>query len=197
VTPESNEERAVAQAAGVNVRVATADDLDAVMAIERPVFGHEAWSEEMMRRDMADANCYYLVGELVGTGQIVGYAGLLCAPGSGEGDIQTIAVSPLARGRGLARVMMVDLIAEAAHRGANRLFLEVRSDNPIAIGLYRNLDFREVGVRAGYYQPDNVDAVVMRLEPVPGGPASRSLGPIGSELTNPPTVGEWPKDGAC
>jgi ribosomal-protein-alanine acetyltransferase len=184
-------------AAGVTVRLATADDLDAVMAIERPVFGHEAWSEEMMRRDMTDANCYYLVGELVGSGTIVGYAGLLCAPGSGEGDIQTIAVSPLARGRGLARVMMVDLIAEAGRRGASRLFLEVRADNPIAIGLYRNLDFREVGVRAGYYQPDNVDAVVMRLEPVPGGPASRSLGPIGSEVIQSPVVGEWPKDGAC
>ena len=191
------DERAIAQAAGVTVRVARADDLDAIMAIERPVFGHEAWSDEMMRRDMADANCYYLVGELVGSGQIVGYAGLLCAPGSGEGDIQTIAVSPLARGRGLARVMMVDLIAEAGRRGASRLFLEVRADNPIAIGLYRNLDFREVGLRAGYYQPDNVDAVVMRLEPVPGGPASRSLGPIGAEVINPPTIGEWPKDGAC
>jgi ribosomal-protein-alanine acetyltransferase len=188
----ANDERAIAQAAGVNVRLATADDLDGIMAIERPVFGHEAWSDEMMRRDMADANCYYLVGELVGTGQIVGYAGLLCPANSGEGDIQTIAVSPLARGRGLARVMMVDLIAEAARRGASRLFLEVRADNPIAIGLYRNLDFREVGVRAGYYQPDNVDAVVMRLEPVPGGPAARSLGPVGSEL-----IGEWPKDGAC
>jgi ribosomal-protein-alanine acetyltransferase len=192
-----SDERAVAQAAGVTVRLATADDLDAVMAIERPVFGHEAWSDEMMRRDMSDANCYYLVGELVGTGKVVGYAGLLCAHGSGEGDIQTIAVSPLARGRGLARVMMVDLIAEAGRRGASRLFLEVRADNPIAIGLYRNLDFREVGVRAGYYQPDNVDAVVMRLEPVPGGPAIRSLGPIGSELTNPPTLGQWHKDGAC
>jgi ribosomal-protein-alanine acetyltransferase len=192
-----NDDRALAQAAGVTVRLAEASDLDSVMAIERSVFGHEAWSDEMMRRDMADANCYYLVGEMVGTGQIVAYAGLLCALGSGEGDIQTIAVSPLARGRGLARVMMVDLIAEAGRRGASRLFLEVRSDNAIAMGLYRNLDFREVGVRAGYYQPDNVDAVVMRLEPVPGGPASRSLGPIGAELTNPPIVGEWPKDGAC
>ena len=174
------------------MRLATAEDLDAIMAIERSVFGHEAWSDEMMRRDMADANCYYLVGELVGTGQVVAYSGLLCAPGSGEGDIQTIAVTPLVRGRGLARVMMVDMIAEAAKRGANRLFLEVRADNPVAIELYRSLDFREIGVRAGYYQPDNVDAVTMRLEPVPGGPASRSLGPIGAEV-----VGEWPKDGAC
>jgi hypothetical protein len=96
---------------------------------------------------------------------------------------------------------MNELIAEAGRRGANRLFLEVRADNPVAIGLYRALDFREVGVRAGYYQPDNVDALTMRLEPVPGGPASRSLGPIGSEVTgaadSDTSVGTWPKDGAC
>lgn len=187
---------------GVTLRLATAEDLDAIMAIERPVFGHEAWTDEMMRRDMADTNCHYLVGELVGSGQVVGYAGLLCARGSGEGDIQTIAVSPLVRGRGLGRALMIELIAEAGRRGANRLFLEVRADNPTAISLYRTLDFREVGVRAGYYQPDNVDALTMRLEPVPGGPASRSLGPIGSEVTGAGAaesapVGTWPKDGAC
>ncbi len=187
-----SDDRVIEQAAGVRVRLATGDDIDAIMAIERPVFGHEAWSDEMMRRDVLDPNCYYLVGELTVTGQIVGYAGLLCAPGSGEGDIQTIAVTPTVRSRGLGRVMMADLIAEAGRRGANRLFLEVRADNPVAIGLYRTLDFREIGMREGYYQPDNVDAVLMRLEPVPGGPASRSLGPIGSEVT-----GEWPKDGAC
>ena len=187
----------IAQAAGVNVRLANADDLGGIMTIERAVFEHEAWSAEAMRRDMLDANCYYLVGELVATGQIVGYAGLLCGAGSGEGDIQTIAVTPTVRSRGLGRVMMADLIAEAGRRGATRLFLEVRSDNPVAIGLYRALGFVEVGVREGYYQPDNVDAVVMKLEPVPGGPSSRKLGPIGSELTNPPAIGEWPKDGAC
>ena len=45
---------------------------------------------------------------------------------------------------------------------------EVRADNPGARHLYDSLGFVELGVRPGYYKPDNVDAVVMRLAiPVP------------------------------
>lgn len=173
----------LAQSAGVNVRLAREDDLDGIMAIERAVFEAEAWPEEAMRCDMMSPHCHYVVGELTATGQIVGYAGLQCPSGSDDGDIQTIATHPTVRSRGLGRVMMNELIDEAAKRGAHRLFLEVRADNPIAIGLYRALGFHEIGVRAGYYQPENVDAVVMRLEPVPGGPGERRVGPVGIECT--------------
>jgi len=169
------------QSAGVTVRLAAEGDLEGIMTIERTVFAHEAWPDEAMRRDIVSPNCFYVVGELAATGQIVGYAGLQCPPGAGDGDIQTIATHPTVRSRGLGRVMMGELIEEAAKRGAHRLFLEVRSDNPIAIGLYRALGFHEIGSRPGYYQPDNVDAVIMRLDPVPGGPGERSVGPVGSE----------------
>lgn len=151
-----------------------------------------------MRADMLSEYCYYLVAELVGTDVLVGYAGLMCPVESGEGDIQTIAVSPMVRGRGVGRVLMADLIGEAASRGASRLFLEVRADNPIAIGLYRALGFHEIGTRPGYYQPDNVDAVTMRLEPVPAGPEVRRVGPVGAEAVEPQTWEEIRKqDGAC
>lgn len=173
-------------APGITVRRATGDDIDAIMAIENAVFDEHAWSAEAMRHDVTDVHCYYVVGEEAVTGRIVGYAGLLCGEGAGEGDIQTVAVSPEVRSRGLGRVMMGELLEEAARRRAYRLFLEVRADNPVAIGLYRSMGFLEVGIRAGYYQPDDMDAVVMRLEPVPGGPDARPpLGPVGS--TNP----EW------
>lgn len=173
----------IGQAAGVSFRRATNDDLDGIMSIEREVFGSHAWPAEAMRNDIASQHCHYLVAELVGTDIVVGYAGLLCAQGSGDGDIQTIAVSPTVRSRGLGRVMMSELIDEAARRGAHRLFLEVRADNPVAIGLYRALGFLEIGTRPGYYQPENVDAVLMRLDPVPGGPGERRVGPVGIQCT--------------
>ncbi|MFC7765894.1 GNAT family N-acetyltransferase [Leucobacter soli] len=55
------------------------------------------------------------------------------------------------------------LLDEAARRGVHEVFLEVRADNPVARGLYASLGFDEIGVRPRYYQPDDVDAVVMRL----------------------------------
>ena len=55
-------------------------------------------------------------------------------------------------------------------RGAARLFLDVRADNPGAQTLYEALGFEPIAVRPGYYQPDNVDAVVMRHTLVPPAP---------------------------
>ena len=153
------------------------DDLDAVMALETSIFGSDAWHREMMRAEMVNPNCRYLVAELTNAPVVVGYAGLLCPPGSGDGDIQTIAVSPEMRGQGLGREMMTELLAEAQRRAATRVFLEVRADNAVAQALYRDLGFIPVGVRAGYYQPDDVDAVMMRWDLGPSGrPGSQSPG---------------------
>jgi ribosomal-protein-alanine N-acetyltransferase len=146
----------------ITLRPATTDDVDAIMAIEAPVFGHEAWSTEAMARDVGDSNCVYFVAE-AGT-EVIAYAGLLCPPGSGEADVQTIAVLPAARSKGLGRRLMAQLLAAAEQRRATRIFLEVRADNPQAIALYSSLGFEEIAVRPGYYQPEGVDAVVMRRE---------------------------------
>jgi ribosomal-protein-alanine N-acetyltransferase len=137
------------------------------MAIEIPVFGAEAWSTEAMARDVGDRNCFYLVAEahtdaLGGEPTVIGYAGLLAPRGSGDGDIQTIAVLPQFRSLGLGRTLMTALLEEAQARTAHRVFLEVRADNPHAISLYASLGFEEIAVRPGYYQPEGVDAVIMK-----------------------------------
>lgn len=147
-------------ASELRLRPAEPTDLDAIWAIESAVFGNEAWSLEMMREELAADHRTYLVLEDP-DGAVNGYGGLL-ALGT-EGDIQTIAVAPAARGAGHGRRMMNALLDAAAERGVREVFLEVRADNPVAQGLYLALGFEEIGVRPRYYQPDNVDAVVMRL----------------------------------
>ncbi|UFS59366.1 ribosomal protein S18-alanine N-acetyltransferase [Subtercola endophyticus] len=148
------------------MRVAGPADLDAIMALETATFENDAWSPAMMRSDLELRHTYYLVAERAEhpSAALLGYAGLLSPRGAADADIQTIAVAPDARGQGLGRKLMQALIAEAARRGARRVFLEVRADNPGAQHLYRTLGFTDIGVRRGYYQPDNVDAVVMRLD---------------------------------
>ena len=143
------------------LRPATEADLDAIWAIESAVFGAEAWTREMMREELtADHRCYLALADKAGV--VRGYGGLL-AVGT-EGDIQTIAVHPEARGAGQGRRLMTALLDEAQDRGVREVFLEVRADNPVARGLYESLGFAEIGIRPRYYQPGNVDAVVMRLE---------------------------------
>ena len=139
-------------------------DLEAIMRLETGIFENDAWSSTMMARDLGDPACYYLVAfPPDDPSSIEGYAGLLAPRGATEGDIQTIAVADPARGHGLGRTIMQALINEARKRGARLIFLEVRADNPDAQRLYDRLGFLPVGLRRGYYQPDNVDAIVMRL----------------------------------
>jgi len=146
------------------LRRAGVADLDAVMSIEHSVFANDAWSRESMRAELDSGHSYYLVAFPVGEPErIEAYAGLLAPRGSGQADIQSVAVVPTARRQGLARTLVRSLITEARDRRAREVFLEVRADNPGAESLYDSLGFERIAVRAGYYQPDNVDANVMRL----------------------------------
>ncbi len=142
------------------LRRAGVDDLDAIMAIENATFATDAWSAPLMRSELKGAHTYYLVAEGEG---VDGYAGLLAPRGSGQADIQTIAVLESARGQGLGRTLMNALLSEARTRGAEHVFLEVRADNPAAQQLYDSLGFERIDVRRNYYQPDGVDAIIMRL----------------------------------
>lgn len=166
------------------LRRATASDLDAIMVLEASIFETDAWSREMMARDVSNPSCYYLVAFPPDAPErIEAYAGLLAAGGAAESDIQTIAVAQPARGHGLGRTLMLSLIGEARKRGAREIFLEVRADNPSAQRLYRRLDFEDVSVRRGYYQPDNVDALVMRLRipaPMTAPTAAPTAAPTGT-----------------
>jgi ribosomal-protein-alanine N-acetyltransferase len=146
------------------LRRATIDDVPAIMELEQSTFTTDAWSEKSMRSEVAGEYGYYLVAfEPEHPERIDAYAGLLAPRGAIEGDIQTIAVAPAARRSGLGRTLMLALIGEARKRGAREVFLEVRADNPGAQTLYRQLGFDEIGVRPRYYEPDGVDALVMRL----------------------------------
>ena len=145
------------------LRRATVDDLDAIMTIETTTFVSDAWSRETMRAELADGNGVYLVAFPVGhPDRIEAYAGLRAPHRAPQADIQTIAVAESARRQGLGRVLMQQLLNEARGRGASEVFLEVRADNPNAKALYDSLDFEQMAVRPHYYQPDGVDAIVMR-----------------------------------
>jgi ribosomal-protein-alanine acetyltransferase len=146
------------------LRQATIDDLDAIMRLETSTFTNDAWSSASMRAELANNNTYYLVavGADGADATIVGNAGLLAPRGAKEADIQTIAVDENARRNGIGRELVAALMKEAVQRGASEVFLEVRADNPGAQALYRSFGFEEIGVRPRYYQPDDVDAIVMK-----------------------------------
>jgi ribosomal-protein-alanine N-acetyltransferase len=145
------------------MRRAGVDDLEAIMAIERATFPTDAWASSTMRAELASVHSYYLVAEEPELPhRMAGYAGLRAPAGSADAEIQTIAVVESARGRGLGRALLLALLAEAGRRAAEQVFLEVRDDNPVAQALYTSVGFEAIAVRPHYYQPDDVDAIIMR-----------------------------------
>ncbi|MEV4611801.1 ribosomal protein S18-alanine N-acetyltransferase [Kitasatospora sp. NPDC049258] len=140
-------------------------DIEPVMALELRLFPEDAWSPAMYWSELAEAHPggtrHYTVATAA-DGGIVGYAGLMAV--GVEGDVQTIAVAPGHQGAGLGAALLTDLVEESARRGCTELLLEVRVDNLRAQQLYERFGFQPVGVRRGYYQPADVDALVMRLD---------------------------------
>ena len=146
----------------MTVRAATPEDLGAIMRLERASFPTDAWSESMMREELSSPHGWYIVDEEAG--RIVGYAGLRAVRNATDADVQTIALAEAARGRGRGRALLRTLLDEASRRGVAHVFLEVRADNPVAQSLYVSEGFFEIGRKPRYYQPDDVDAVVMKLD---------------------------------
>lgn len=77
-----------------------------------------------------------------------------------EAELLTIAVHPEVRRLGIGRALLASVLAAAARRGAETVFLEVAETNAAARALYAALAFTPVGRRAGYYT--SADALVLR-----------------------------------
>lgn len=91
---------------------------------------------------------------------------ILMRTAADEAEILTLAVRPGARRRGVGADLVARAAADAASRGAIRLFLEVADDNTAARALYARAGFSEAGRRPRYYaRPDGSrrDALLLAL----------------------------------
>ena len=125
-----------------------------VLPIEEDLFGAEKWSAAMFWNELAQRH-FYLVAEQ--GEKVAGYAGLAIVDQE-ESWVQNIAVDRRAQRGGIGRQLLEALLAEA---GKRKVLLEVAVDNAPAQRLYAGYDFEPVGIRRGYYQPSNTDALVM------------------------------------
>ncbi|MEW2413541.1 ribosomal protein S18-alanine N-acetyltransferase [Streptomyces sp. NPDC046866] len=157
-------------------------DIEPVLELEQELFPEDAWSAGMFWSELAHARGphatrHYVVAEDEGTGRLVGYAGLAAA--GDLGDVQTIAAARDQWGTGLGARLLTDLLRAATAFECAEVLLEVRVDNTRAQKLYERFGFEPLGFRRGYYQPGNVDALVMRLsDPAHSVPAD---GPVQGE----------------
>jgi ribosomal-protein-alanine N-acetyltransferase len=135
-----------------------ADDLPDVLEIERRSFP-QAWTPGMFLHELkVPFSRVTLVRASNGTHTTLGY---VCRWLVGdEAHILNLAVHPDHRGRGLGRLLVNQVLAEAEATRATLVTLEVRRENTAARTLYRQLGFADAGVRRNYYGRGE-DAIVM------------------------------------
>jgi len=137
----------------------TLDDVPDVLEIERRSFPNP-WTEENFRHEI-EANPVAVNRVLREEGDLAGYVSAYLV--AGELQINDIAVAPDRRRRGLARLLLDDVLALARERGAALATLEVRPSNVAARALYAARGFVETGRRTGYYPESGEDALLMEL----------------------------------
>ena len=137
------------------------EDLPAVLDIERRSFA-QPWSRAFFEKELATpfARLVVAVEEAVPRSEVIGYTCRWRV--TDEVHLLNVAVHPERRGLGHGRALVGAVVAEAEVARTRVVYLEVRAGNVIARRLYRQLGFRDLGVRRGYYGPGQ-DAIVMEL----------------------------------
>ncbi|GAB1508530.1 ribosomal protein S18-alanine N-acetyltransferase [Actinophytocola sp. KF-1] len=137
------------------------DDLARCAELETILFpGDDPWRVSAFQAEL-DAGHFY-VGAYAETAGLVGYAGIsvLGGPGDAEANVHTIGVDPEWQGKGVGKALLRALLARA-DAAAAPVYLEVRTDNAAAIGLYEAHGFTRIGMRRRYYWPSGADAYTM------------------------------------
>ena len=83
-----------------------------------------------------------------------------------EAHITEIAVREKLRGQGIGELLLMGSVQAAQEYGSKVMTLEARVSNFVAIRLYEKYDFKEVGIRKGYYSDNREDAVIMTTSPI-------------------------------
>lgn len=148
------------------------DDLDRIMAVMDAAFDPH-WGEAWNRRQVGDSlvlphTHYRLISPTGGwPGDANETAGFFLSRHlAGEEELLLFGIMPHLRGRGLGRTLLDQFKRDATARGARRMFLEMRDNNP-AERLYRSAGFQPSGRRPAYYRLNDgsrLDAITFTCE---------------------------------
>jgi ribosomal-protein-alanine N-acetyltransferase len=142
----------------VNIREASANDIDEIYLIERSSFHEqEVYPRDLLKFYLNIAPKTFLVVEV--GGKIIGYIIAVIRRGY-IGHIVSIAVNPSFRGKGFGKRLMIKIEEVLRILGCTVLRLEVKKTNIVARKLYLNIGFVEAYEVPDYYF-NGCDAIVM------------------------------------
>jgi len=128
------------------IRLASLDDLDALVELENRCFTSDRLSRRNFRYMLTEARATTHVWDE--GGRIGGYVLVLYSKGTALARLYSIAVDDSIRGRGVGRRLVEAAEAEALRRGCVSMRSEVRRDNTASLAMFE---------RAGYQVFDEVE----------------------------------------
>lgn len=131
--------------------------LDRVMHIERRAYPNP-WSRSVFESELSQGITRSYLVALQGR-VVVGYCGTLYVVD--EAHITNIAVDPDWHRMHVGTRLLCETVHRAWARKIRAITLEVRVSNLKAQRLYQIFGFQPAGVRKGYYQESNEDALIM------------------------------------
>lgn len=127
-----------------------------IYLIEKTCFSNP-WTEKGIRAELKNKNARFMVA--LKDDKVIGYVGMynVCACGY----ITNVAVLPKYRGNGVAKRLLKEIIFLGTNEDMEFISLEVRESNAVAVRLYTDLGFKNVGVRKNFYTKPIENAIIM------------------------------------
>jgi ribosomal protein S18 acetylase RimI-like enzyme len=194
VPPICCDKRGSAQVHGSSIVVRNAEisDVSSLLHLEACCFQTDRLSARSFKHHIRSEHAELVIAETVSfsktlqlddTPEILGYALLLLRRGTQLTRLYSIAVSPHARGKGVAVALIRCLEEVAKTRGKPVMRLEVSGNNHEAIALYNKLGFVTFGMYENYYA-DQSNAIRMQKRLSAGKPLRHGVYPWYQQTTD-------------
>ncbi|MDY6904571.1 MAG: ribosomal protein S18-alanine N-acetyltransferase [Thermodesulfobacteriota bacterium] len=138
----------------------TTSDIENIVALEEACF-QNPWHKVSFENELHIPDAGGFVAKIGDCGKVSGY--ILFRTILDEMHILKLATDPVWRNQNIASLLIQKAVATARASQCDRVFLEVRTSNKAAIGVYKKNGFTVNDIRKGYYAPDD-DALMMEMQ---------------------------------
>lgn len=155
----------------MTIRLATAADIPAILALERECASAAHWTEvqyqNLFQNGEAEISPRLLLvmdePSMSSEKTESMLRGFLVARRIGrEWELENIAVAPTVRRKAIGTQLLAEFFRLARQGSGKSIFLEVRESNHSARAFYEKFDFTQIARRKAYYQNPPEDALILR-----------------------------------
>lgn len=139
----------------VKISIMTLSDLNSISNILTYEFD-DFWNYNVFKSELENENSKYIVAKL--NNEIIGFGGIWFSVD--DIHITNIVVKKNFRNQKIGSLILTTLIDMCKNQFQKYITLEVNSNNIPAQKLYKNFDFKTVGIRKKYYN-NTEDAIIM------------------------------------